>query len=72
MDEQQKASKKRIESVQMYIHCKKCMNGHIAIGHTDEGYIFICENCNSIILDLDFEGKKIKLLNKGRVDDKEE
>lgn len=58
--------KSRIKS---YLHCKTCLDmktmtdkAKLAVGWTDEGLQVFCETCDQSVIDLDFEGKKVKLM----------
>ena len=52
--------------IDLYLHCKTCFdkknmhtNEHIVVGWTKEGIQVFCENCNNVIVDLDFLDQKV-------------
>lgn len=52
--------------IKMFFHCKNCLNlktkvdkGHLAVGWTPKGLQIWCENCDTNLMALDFEGQKV-------------
>lgn len=54
--------------INLYFHCKNCLTSgqhdKIAVGWTQEGIQVVCDNCNTIVVDLDFKGQKIEYYRK--------
>lgn len=53
--------------IEMYFHCKTCTDiekressQKLAAGWTPEGIQVVCENCGKNIIDIDFDGQKVK------------
>ena len=67
-------SPKEFEPVHIlqYFHCVECLNsddidrqkasGALAVGWTEQGIQAFCETCNQNVYDIDFEGKKVKII----------
>lgn len=47
--------------INLYIHCRNCISGQLAIGWTLEGLQIFCEKCERNVLDLDFKGQKVEV-----------
>ncbi len=60
------AKDKTKNKIQMYLHCKNCLDlkkgkdkAHLAFGWTKKGLQIWCENCDTNVASLDFEGQTI-------------
>lgn len=58
------SSTKIKNGIQLYFHCKDCISkgkkDRVAVGWTIKGLQVWCDACNTNILALDFEGRKIQ------------
>ncbi len=50
--------------ISSFFHCKKCLSGNLAVGWTKEGLQVFCEDCNLNVIDIDFQGQKVMLVNR--------
>lgn len=46
--------------IDLYFHCKTCMTGKLTVGWTTEGLQVYCEDCENNVIDIDFDGQKVK------------
>lgn len=55
----EKLKKNQKNPIKLYMHCKSCLSGQLAIGWTEKGFAIWCEKCDKKVAHYDLQGHKV-------------